>query len=86
MKFSRLKNISSIEDNHLEAATGGVVWKKTPLNFATFTGIFIYFEKNLRTAASHYSFTLVIHLFFGCLFKKNYDLLIFYSEENVYWD
>ena len=70
MKFSRLKNISSIEDNHLEAAAGGVVWKKTPSNFAIFTGIYIYFEKHLRTAASDYSSTLVIHLFFGCLFKK----------------
>ena len=26
--FSRLKNISSIEDNYLEAATGGVLYKK----------------------------------------------------------
>ena len=24
-KFSRLKSVSSIEDNHLEAATGGVL-------------------------------------------------------------
>ena len=55
------------------------------------TGVFLcilrilsFFEKHLRTAPSDYSFTLVIYLFFGCLFKKNYDLLIFYSEENVY--
>ena len=26
--FSRLKSISSIEDNYLEAATGGVLYKK----------------------------------------------------------
>ena len=39
------------------------------------TGVFlcilrisIYFEKHLRTAASDYSFTLVIYLFFGCFF------------------
>ena len=46
--------------------------------------IFIFFEKHLRTAASDYSFSLVIHLFSGRLFKRNYDHLIFYSEENVY--
>ena len=120
MKLSKLKSIFSIEDNYLEAATGGVPMKKTLLkNFAIFTGkqvcwrlfliklqafspatvlkrdsntsvflcilrIFKFFEKHLRTADSDYSFTLVIYLFFGCLFKKNYDLLIFYSEENVY--
>ena len=42
----------------------------------------IYFEKYLRTAASDNSFTLVIYLFFGCLFtiiKKNY-----HGEENVH--
>ena len=27
MKFSRLKSISSIENNYLEAATGGALWK-----------------------------------------------------------
>ena len=27
-KVSRLKSISSIEDNYLEAATGGVLYKK----------------------------------------------------------
>ena len=114
MKLSKLKSIFSIEDNYLEAATGGVPMKKTLLkNFAIFTGkqvcwrlffrpaavlkrdsntsvflcilrIFKFSEKHLRTADSDYSFTLVIYLFFGCLFKKNYDLLIFYSEENVY--
>ena len=26
-KFSRLKSISSIEDNYIEATTGGVLWK-----------------------------------------------------------
>ena len=29
--------------------------------------IFIFFEKHLRTAASDYSFTLIIYLFFGSL-------------------
>ena len=37
-KLSRLKSISSIEDNCLEAATGGVLYKKAVLkNFAIFT-------------------------------------------------
>ena len=118
MKLYRLKSISGIED-YLEAATRGVLWKKTLLkNFAISTGkqlywrlfnkvadlqacnfierdfntgvflcilwIFIFFWETSTNAASDYSFTLVIYLFFGCLFKKNYDLLIFYSEESVY--
>ena len=38
-KLSRLKSISSIEGNCLEAATGGVLYKKAVLkNFAIFTG------------------------------------------------
>ena len=45
---------------------------------------FYLFWETSTNAASDYSFTLVIYLFFGCLFKKNYDLLIFYSEESVY--
>ena len=38
MKFSRLKSICSIEDNYLEAATGGVLRKKLFKNFSIFTG------------------------------------------------
>ena len=38
MKFSRLKSISSIEDNYTEAATGGVLQKAALKNFAIFTG------------------------------------------------
>ena len=35
-KFSRLKSISSIEDNYLEAATGGVLQKKLLLKIRNF--------------------------------------------------
>ena len=45
--------------------------------------IFIFFEKHLRTAASDYSFTLVIYLFFGCLSKKNYDLLRLVTHNDI---
>ena len=38
-KFSKLESISTIEDNYLEAATGGFFIKKAALkNFAIFTG------------------------------------------------
>ena len=37
MKFSRLKSISSIEDNYLEAATGGVLWKKLFLKISQYS-------------------------------------------------
>ena len=45
--------------------------------------IFIFFEKHLRTAASDYSFTLVIYLFFGCLSKKNYDFLRLVTHNDI---
>ena len=37
-KFSRLKSISSIEDNYLEAATEGLLKKAVLKSFAIFTG------------------------------------------------
>ena len=38
-KFARLKSISILEDNYLEAATGGVLLQKAVLkSFAIFTG------------------------------------------------
>ena len=37
-KFSRLKGISSIEDNYLETATGGFLKKVVLKNLAVFTG------------------------------------------------
>ena len=41
----------------------------------------MYFDKYLRTAASDYSFTIVIYLFSVVSSQLN---MIFYSEENVH--
>ena len=88
-KVSRLKSISSTENNFLEAATGGVLLKK--LFLKTLTQVFscayceflknIYFEKHMRTAASDYSFTLAICFQLSLYnYKEN-----FYGEENVFF-
>ena len=50
-KFSRLKRASSIDDNYLEVATGGVLHRKTPVLESLFnkvaglrenTGVFLF--------------------------------------------
>ena len=49
MKCPRLKSISSIEDNYLEAATGGVLWKKLSLKNSQYaqenTSVEVFFNK-----------------------------------------
>ena len=37
MKLSRLKSISSTEDNYLEATTGGVLWKNLFLKISQYS-------------------------------------------------
>ena len=37
MKLSKLKSISSIEDNYLEVATGGILWKRLYLQVSQYS-------------------------------------------------
>ena len=41
-KFSRLKSISNIENNYLEAATGGVLQKKLFLKISQYVLVQVY--------------------------------------------
>ena len=43
-----------------------------------------YLEKHLRTAASDYSFTLVIYLFSTVSLQFKIKTMVFHGEENVH--